>query len=127
VEIHTEGTIGTEPQPTQALTQQHGGTTKIAPLTMKVGHGDLEDALENGALGLQGFMPEGLKAIVTGIPVALVELIDCFLKAGIPGQCLFALALGRGGMEVSPGDGVQSVSAWRVCAREACAGGWNRG
>lgn len=127
MKIDTEALIGTGPQPTQALTQQHGGSPAVAPLPVKVGHGNLEDALENGALGLQGLMPEGLEAIVTGIPVTLVELIHCFLKARIPDQCLFALARGRGGTEVPPGGGVQSVSAWRACGREACASGWNRG
>jgi len=40
---------------------------------MKVGDGNLEDALEHRTIGLQGFVPERLKAIVAAIPVGLIE------------------------------------------------------
>jgi hypothetical protein len=53
---------------------------------MQVGHGDLENALEHRAIGLQGFMPEGLEAIVTGIPITLIEQVDGLSQAGISRQ-----------------------------------------
>jgi len=53
---------------------------------MQMGNSNLENALEHRAFGLQGFVPEGLEAIVAGVPVALVELIDRLPQAGVAGQ-----------------------------------------
>ena len=75
VEIETKGTFTTGRQPPQSLPQQHRGSPEVAPFAMQMGHGDLEDALEHRAIGLEGFVPERLEAIVAGVPVAQIELL----------------------------------------------------
>jgi hypothetical protein len=85
-EVETHGAITARRQPPQPLAQQHGGSPQIAPFAMEVGHGDLENALDHRAIGLQGFMPEGFEAIVTGIPVTLIKLVNGLSQAGISRQ-----------------------------------------
>jgi len=57
---------------------------------MQMGNSNLENALELRAFGLKGFVPEGFKAIVAGIPVTLVELLHSFQQAGVADQTRLA-------------------------------------
>ena len=53
---------------------------------MQMGNSNLKNSLEHRALGLQGFVPEGLEAIVAGVPVTMVELLHRLPQAGVAGQ-----------------------------------------
>jgi hypothetical protein len=57
---------------------------------MQMGNSNLENALELRPFGLQGFVPEGFKTIVAGIPLAMVELLHSVQQAGIAGQIRLA-------------------------------------
>ena len=51
-----------------------------------MGDRDLEDALQSPAAVALGFMPELLKAVVTGVPLASVEQCHRGVEAGIRHQ-----------------------------------------
>lgn len=72
--IQTESLAIAVVQAPKAFTQQHGGATVIAPLQMEMGYGDLKDALQASPAWAMGLMPELFEAVVTGIPLAGVEL-----------------------------------------------------
>ncbi len=72
-QVETKGAISKGCQSPKPLPEQNGGSPEVAPFPMKVGDGNLEDALEHRTIGLQGFVPERLKAIVASIPVGLIE------------------------------------------------------
>jgi hypothetical protein len=76
-------------QTPQPLPEQHRGTAAVAALQVQVGHGDLKDALQHLAARALGFMPELLKAVVAGVPLAGIEKPDGLPEAGINHQALF--------------------------------------
>jgi len=76
-------------QTPKALPEQHRGPAAIATLEMQVRHSNLQDALQNPATRGLGFMPELLKAVVAGVPLAGIEKPDGLPETGIDHQAGF--------------------------------------
>jgi hypothetical protein len=76
-------------QTAQPFSQQHGGSAPITPFQMQMGHSDLEDPLQHLAAGALSFMPELLKAVVAGVPLAGIKKPDGFPETGIDHQAGF--------------------------------------
>ena len=99
-------------QPAQTFTKKHCGSPLIAPLKMVMGHGNLEDALENRPEAPLGFMPDRFKIIVTSVPLAPIEGGHAGKEARILQD---EVLLGRGGMGA-----VQRISVWQVYGLATC-------
>jgi xanthine/CO dehydrogenase XdhC/CoxF family maturation factor len=105
-------------EPAETLPQKHNGTTLVAPFQMEVSDSDLENALKHRAHGPLSFMPEGLKTIVAGIPVSLVEQGHGRVKTRVADQRRLLLS--------NRGPVGHQLSAWPACGSAICAGGSNR-
>ena len=114
----TEGLRADAGKPAEPFPQKHNGATVVTPFEMEVRNSDLEDALKNWAHGALSFMPEGLKTVVAGIPVALVEQVHSRVKTRVANQR--QLLLSKRGPVGHP------LNAWPACGSAICAGGSNR-
>lgn len=103
VEVEAERLRTAAGQPAQSFTQQHRGAALVAALQVEMGHGDLQQTLENGPIGPLGFMPELLEAVVAGIPLPGIEEVDGPLEAGSASS--------------------SSFTVWRASSPAACAAG----
>ena len=70
LQIEAQGAGAGCSQAADALAEQHRGAAKVAPFQVMVGHGDLQDALQDRAAGPLGLVPQLLEAVVAGVPLA---------------------------------------------------------
>lgn len=83
LEINPQGLIVTALQPAQAFTGENHGAMVVTPLKVELGDGNLQKTLQNRPHRTLAFVPELLKTIVAGVPIAGIEQADRLMQPWI--------------------------------------------